>query len=100
MTISKEEAISIGTERFLENNKDLVLSAIERGAARAAMNMADSIGFSVSKKVEYWLAKNTPELIAAFKAKIAFDKVVDDLKAHRREEPAFDLPKKDGEKGA
>ena len=100
MTISKEEAISIGTERFLENNKDLVLAAIERGAARAAMNLADSIGFSVSKKVEYWLAKNTKDLIAALKTMMAFDKVTENIKGRRREDPAFDIPKKAGENDA
>ena len=96
MTISKEEAISIGTERFLENNKEIVLAAIEKGAARAAMNMADSIGFSVSKKVEYWLSKNTPDIIAAFKARMAFDKVAENITGRRREEPAFDIPEKNG----
>lgn len=91
MTITKEEAISIGTERFFENNKDLILAAIERGAANGAIALADSIGFMVSKKTELWLAKNTPDLIAAFKTKMAFDEVVENIKSRRRDGNSFDV---------
>lgn len=93
--MTNQEAIAIGTERFLENNKDLVFAAIERGAAKAAMAVADSVGILTAGKVERFLAVNKPDIIAALRAQLAMDKVAENIRINRREGPAFDIPKKD-----
>ena len=96
MSISNQEAISIGTERFLENNKDLVMAAIERGAAKASMAVADSVGILVAGKVERFLAANRADIVGALKTMVAADGVISNLRSRRREEPAFDISKQDG----
>jgi hypothetical protein len=66
MTISKEDAIIIGTERFFENNKERVFQAIERGTQAAAAEIATSVGILVAGKVDKFMLNNRAELLAAF----------------------------------
>lgn len=91
--MTNQEAIAIGTERFLENNKELVFAAIERGTAKAAMSVAESVGILTSGKVERFLATHKAEIIAALRTQMAMSNVVENISANRREPPAFDLSK-------
>lgn len=73
--MTNEEAIAIGTERFLSNNQDKVMKAIEKGATDAALVVAESVGIQISARVAKFLADNKTDFISAIAAQVAIGAV-------------------------
>jgi hypothetical protein len=63
--MTNAEAIAIGTERFLEANKEQVFARIYAGAEAAAMTVAESVGLQISARVAKFLKDNTQDFLAA-----------------------------------
>lgn len=83
--MTNEEAIALGTERFLSNNQDKVMKAIEKGATDAALVVAESVGIQISARVAKFLADNKTDFIAAIAAQVAIGAVSKRVQEERLE---------------
>ena len=94
--MNNQEAIAIGTDRFLENNRDLVLKAIEKAVNNSIPEIAAAVGIQMSARLHKFLNDNradfinvgkemlTREILSNLEKRVEFDR-----------QPAFQLPKEE-----
>jgi hypothetical protein len=96
--MTNDEAIFLGTQKFLESNKEWVGNRIEKGVELATAEIAASIGLQIAARVGKFMENNKADLILAYKemsGKALLEQLREKLHDIRTSEKAFDVPKKD-----
>jgi hypothetical protein len=88
------EAISIGTQKFLESNMEWVGKQIQKGTELAIIEVSNTVGFHMANKVGKFMAENKQDFVNVFKEMVLKEGLLNYAERTKREkgEKAFDLP--------
>lgn len=95
--MTHQEAIMLGTQKFLENNLDLVLKAIERGVNNSIPEIAAQVGLLMSARLGKFLNDNHKDIINVSHEMIEKEllgKLRSRVTIEKDQPPAFEIPKR------